>query len=109
MSTATSTLVYGGFLVLLINAVKIQKERREQHAPEHEDEDLAKFQIQPSNVMQQCLWWRQHAVRAWEKCFREQTNKTPAVMINYLGSVTSIIQNVFPSRALLQNENGCLS
>lgn len=58
MNAGSSTLFDGGFLVPLIIAVKIQTDWREQHAPEHEDEDLAKFQIQPSNVMQQCLWWR---------------------------------------------------
>lgn len=47
MNTASSTLVRGGFVVLLITAVKIRTERGEQHAPKHDDEDLAKFQIQP--------------------------------------------------------------
>lgn len=47
MNTASSTLVCGGFVVLLIIAVKIQSEQRQQHAPKHDDKDLAKFQIQP--------------------------------------------------------------
>lgn len=49
MHTASSTLVCGGFLVLYrvaITTVKIQTEQREQHTPKHDDEVLAKSQIQ---------------------------------------------------------------
>lgn len=42
------------------------------------------------------VWWRYHAESAKEKCFGEQTNRTPSSLTNNLGSITSIIYNGSP-------------
>lgn len=42
------------------------------------------------------VWWRYHAESAKEKCFGEQTNRTPSSLTNNLGSITSIIYNALP-------------
>ena len=59
-------------------------------------EILHMFKSSESNVMRCRVLCGYHAARAQEKRFREQTNKTPSALTNNLGSITSIIQNVFP-------------
>lgn len=53
------------------------------------------FSSVKSNFVQPRLLCWYHAGRGQEKCFREQTKRTPTVSINYLGSMTSIIQKCF--------------